>query len=793
MERNVRVKIYALFLLSLLIFLHLIPLSLHPNDALYDTRDCFLNCWIISWVQQNVFSNPLDLFNANIFYPHINSLSFSEHLFPQSIFSLPVYYLSKNPVLVYNFVFFLSFLLNAYAMFLLIKHLTKNDIAAIICGIIFSLNTYQINQISHLQLLSSGFIPLSFLYFHRFIEKKCIMDSFLFSLFFTLQALACVYYGLFFISILVLVFPIILILYHKEINFSFLAKLFSPLIISGVVIIILYLPYFSLIKTQKLDRGLLKGADLTNYLAVDPHNIFLGKLLTSLGSHEHFLFPGIIAFFFAGLFLLQNRRILKINSKIIRISTLVFIIINLVIIVLNVLTGGFNLKLGFLIISVHNLAKPAMYIMVLGLLYAIASITVFIFRKKGAFLEDNKNLILYFSLVVWSLLLSFGGAITFMGDSTSTGPLPFKLFYALGVGFEGIRVPSRYAVFVIFSITILAGYGLKYFFQKMNKKKVSIFFTAVLIIILNLEYLSIPQRMRLVPVKNDIPPTYQYLKRIPGDFAIMELPFFHMPSDEAIYMYFSLFHGKKIVNGWSGYLPPSSFYIKDMFNTFPSLACADILKSLNVKFIVIHKKIWKERTAQRKLLRIEEKFKNDLKLVKEFKYKFGKDYEISEFFGDDLIYEVALHEEEKIPDSFQEVSPKAWTVKASMNEELLRLMKDNNPATEWSTGEQKKTGDFILVEFNEPVRLAKASLHLGRFPLNYALNIKAETSIDGKKWKNIRKPYSPGEFTQNLIHSPLTPIQNIYLRDRKLRYLKIIQVGNSKDTCWSIAELKIYH
>lgn len=98
MSHYLKIRIGIIFLFVLLIFIHLLPLSLHPFDALNDTKDCVLNTWIPGWIQQQLFKDPLNLFNTNTFYPHTNTLSYSEHLFPQALISLPVKLLTNNPL-----------------------------------------------------------------------------------------------------------------------------------------------------------------------------------------------------------------------------------------------------------------------------------------------------------------------------------------------------------------------------------------------------------------------------------------------------------------------------------------------------------------------------------------------------------------------------------------------------------------------------------------------------------------------------------------------------------------------
>jgi hypothetical protein len=45
------------------------PLALHLWNSVPDKQDALLNTWIVAWVGHALVSEPLNLFNTNIFYP----------------------------------------------------------------------------------------------------------------------------------------------------------------------------------------------------------------------------------------------------------------------------------------------------------------------------------------------------------------------------------------------------------------------------------------------------------------------------------------------------------------------------------------------------------------------------------------------------------------------------------------------------------------------------------------------------------------------------------------------------
>lgn len=791
-----KLKAAVIAFFAIITLFQLWPLSTRPWDSVYDTKDSLLNTWIISWVQTRIFPHPLSLFDANIYYPFRNTLSYSEHMFPQAVFSIPARWLSGNPVFVYNFILLFSYFLNALAMFLFVRYLTGNDFAGISCGLMFAFNSHLLSHVAHVQLLSSGLIPLSFLYLHRFLEERRPKDAVLFSFFFALQGLASLYYGLFFLTILVLIIPLGFLIFRKPLDSSLLVKFFLPLSVSGAVLFVFSLPYLSFMKTFRLDRGAQKGADIINYLAVSPGNKWLGTLLSRFGKNEHWLFPGIAAVVLAGYALARKKALFHAPPRIFRFVIIGLILAGSATLAVTLITGGASWKWGFLSVSLHHLAKQALFIVIPGIIYALVSLLVFLLKGRRGISFEEKSLILYLFLLFWSLLLSLGNYFSFAGDSTAVFPLPFGFFSAALPGFKGIRVPARYAIFVIFCVAVLAGYGLKYLSAVIKKRRARVLLGLSLILFLNLEYRSIPFQKTTVPVKKSIPPVYSWLREGQGRFAVLELPFFPQVSDEAIYMYFSLSHRKDLVNGYSGFLPLSHEYlIPRIFKNFPTRPCLDILRALKVKYVVLHMKMWERRQRVGVVRRINKHFHGDLRLAKRFRYASPARNDLAELFSDDRVFEVIPKPEEKIGREeliFSEISASDWEVEASHNPEKLFLLKDNKIETRWTAASPKANGQFLVVKFRQPRAVSRVSLGLGKFYDGFAKDLSVETSEDGITWKKAAGAYSLAEFALDLIRNPSRATQDLDLPGDRIKCLRITQMGRDENVPWAVAEMTIF-
>jgi len=792
MKNDGRTTAGVLLLFAVVTFFQLWPLPLDPGRSLYETIDSVLNTWTMTRVQQNLLAHPGEIFEGNIFFPSTRTLRFSEILLPQSILGLPVYALTQNPLLAYNLLLFVSYVLNAFAMFLLVRHLTRRNFSGVVAGLIFAFSTYQIQHITHLQLLSAWLVPLAFLSLHKFFESQKGKHAVWFAVFFVLQALACIYYGLFFMTILILGLPLFFFLNRKVWRPSLLVKLAVPVLAGGVPLVWFSLPYLSLFKEFDLKRELAAGADLVNYLAIFYQNAFLGGRLSRLGSYEFYLCPGILALFLAGLYIYQKRSLFQATPRLVRRIFGLVIIGCVVLAVLISVFDGFSIKLGLFTLSGHNLGKPVYFALVAIFLALLLSSILYGLKTKDGPIED-RVVFLYLPLLVWALFLSFGGFFTFSGHTSTTLPLPFKWLHENVPGFRGIRVPSRYAVFVLFCTAILAGYGIKVLWDEIKSKNIKAYLAIGIVLWLNLEYLSVPQQKMRLPTKADLPPTYLWLRDQPGDFSVIELPFHPFIGDDSIDMYFSLFHKKNLVNGYSGFIPPSLDYIRRVFQAFPSKACLDILQRLNVKYVILHLKRWKADKAARVLQRIDEEGRDMLRQVETFRYAFNAPNALDQELGDDAIYEVLPAQVGMEPDqSLVELSPEEWDAASELRPDLIPFLRDGKLDTGWTTDALKKTGDCLTLEFKKPERIREIRLYLGKYPRDYAIDLEVMVYSEGGWRKRAEPGFSAGTFVKNLVEKSRELVQTIDFDGEEIRSLKITQVGFDKQSYWSVAELKVF-
>ena len=376
------------------------PLVLHIAGAVEDKQDALLNTWIVGWVGHALVTDPLNLFNANIFYPYPNSLAFSETMLPQGLFALPFNLAFDNTVLGYNLVLLASFFLAAYAMYLLVFDLTRSRGSALVAGTIFAFNPFNLGNLAQVQLLSFGWLPLAIMYLRRMlrtserrVEDASRISSFasravlLFSLFFSLQALSSFYYA-FFAAFAAALYVVWDFLVHRP-RWTAVGRILVSTVIISIIVVPFFLPYLTVQRDLGFERKITESepfsASLKLYAEVSPQNMLYGGLLAPRA-------PIVI--------------------------------------------GGYPLDNLF----------PGVVALVLGVVGLVAA--------------KNRERWFYFFLLAFSFLLSLGPRL-FLTPSLGTDiPLPYRWLYDAIPLMRAFRAPVRFDALVMFALAALAGLGV---------------------------------------------------------------------------------------------------------------------------------------------------------------------------------------------------------------------------------------------------------------------------------------------------------------------------------------------
>ncbi len=152
--------------------------------------------------------------------------------------------------------------------------------------------------------------------------------------------------------------------------------------------------------------------------------------------------------------------------------------------------------------------------------------------------------------------------------------------------FHALRAPARLGVFVAFSLAVLSGFGYTILTAAVRASSRLIVLGVLLTGVLAEDFTTVP----LVTYPNSAPPIYRILASLPpGVVAEFPVPKVDgLPGRDPGYAYASIFHWKPLINGYSGFYPPT--YIRRLLDLrrFPEPFSLRVLRRAGVQYLVIH-------------------------------------------------------------------------------------------------------------------------------------------------------------------------------------------------------------
>ncbi len=479
---------------------------------LMEAGDSSYFAWAMAWTTHALLSDPLSLPHANTLHPLRYALFLDEPIVATSVLSLPLRLFSDDPIVLLNLIRLLTFFLTALGARALGLSLGLSPLAAFGVGALFSFSSNRVSTPAHLSVLGTQFLPLYFLFLHRWARQGTARSAALAGLFFGLSAWACGYQALLAAAILPL--PILIVLEKA----TFLRT--APV---GLAVALSFLLPLRWLHQQALeplryertvDETVFFSAPLEGLFSTSAGNRVWGPATENLRSIvEADLFQGLSVLGLSGLALLSIQRL-----------------------------------------------DPGVRRVVLG----------------------------YAALALCAVLVALGPEVRLFG--TTLFPGPFALLREFEV-FRMIRVPARASVFLALALSMLAGFGL----DRLKRRAAQVALLVMALLETTVAPLNVVAADRCLNAFDSPPPVYAWLAAQPGDDAVIELPIlpndglFQRPRfDDSVYLLRSTLHWKPLVNGYAGTEPEGYRLVRDAMRDFPSGASMALLRSLNVRHIIVH-------------------------------------------------------------------------------------------------------------------------------------------------------------------------------------------------------------
>jgi hypothetical protein len=262
-----------------------------------NTDDGRWSIWVVSWVAHALTTDPVRVYQANIFYPQRNALAFSEANLVEGAIAAPVWRATKNPYATHNFAALMSFVIAFAGAYYLAHHLTGSRGGACVAAVLYAFSPFTFARTAHIQLLYTGGIPFCLLAFHRLIDRPTVRRAVALGVLLWLQALACAYYGIFAALIVGLGTLIVALTRRRWRDRDYWAGIGLAAFVSIALTVPFFLPYLSVQQdagfARTLDDARMYSADVGAWLASAAwaHRWWLPWI----EPFNEVLFPGVVA------------------------------------------------------------------------------------------------------------------------------------------------------------------------------------------------------------------------------------------------------------------------------------------------------------------------------------------------------------------------------------------------------------------------------------------------------------------------------------------------------------------
>lgn len=719
-----------------------------PNDPV----DPVLNAWILWWNTQ-AFPFTERWWSPPVFFPATDTLTYSEHLFGLSPLSTPVYWLTGSPVVAYNVAFLLTFALSGLTAYWLGVELTGRRDAGWVAGLAFAFAPYRMDQLAHIQVLASFWMPVAMLGLHRYYRDGHTRWLALFAGATAMQGLTNGYYLLF--------FPVLVALWVLWFtpNEGWWRKV-GAVGVSGALASLLVLPillkYRAVHESLGLARSLREiegySADLIGFVSASSH-LSVWSVLDGFHSPEGQLFPGltVAALFAAVLWRVQwwppgrEPLALRVVRAVVTTAAILFVI-GLV----ARAFGPWELRPFGWKVAINRVDQAIPQAV-------LASVVALVLSPAGAWAYRRHSPFPFYLLAAFLLaVLSMGPHPSVMGTSVMTHS-PYLGLMQLP-GFDGLRVPARFWMLALVCVSAAAALAYARLVPSESRRPRAALAVVTLALLADgwVAFPTVPAPRRSTMLEDR------------ADGPVLELPL-GWRNDDVAAMLRSVYHGQSVVNGHSSYLPPHYGALSYGLDRGRS-ASLTALGALGVRHIRIDRDNPTASRYERLVATTPE-----LRLVAET--------------STEALYEFRAPPAMPATRRVGPALPVAG-LSANVNDHLTTNALDGDLGTRWDTGPQY-LGQTLTIDLGALRQVGALVLALGQYRMDFPRVLVIECSSDGTVWERVWGGPTDVEAMVAALRD-LDAVPMMFSFDaRSARYLRLRQMEDDGEFYWSVAELSV--
>ncbi|HEY2923929.1 MAG TPA: hypothetical protein VGJ98_03060 [Candidatus Eisenbacteria bacterium] len=276
------------------------PLILNVTSAIpfgHGASDSLIQAFLLGWDWHAITTHPLGVFNAPIFFPEPNTLTYMDHLLGETLLAAPILAMTRSIPTAYNFLVLFSFVASAWAVYRLARFCGASRPGAYLAGFLYAFSPYRFANLDQLNQLQTEFLPLGILFGLKFLQRYRVRD---------LAALAgClvvqVYFGWYYAYYLAIAIGLLLAyaLVKRSLVVERMPQWRSAAIAAAALLLVLpvALPYIRehrlLPEFQRsLGESALYSADVLDYLKWNRNAALSGLLPFATGAQSYW--PGLV-------------------------------------------------------------------------------------------------------------------------------------------------------------------------------------------------------------------------------------------------------------------------------------------------------------------------------------------------------------------------------------------------------------------------------------------------------------------------------------------------------------------
>lgn len=735
-------------------FLALAAVYTHPllqrsaSRIASDPYDPILNASILWWNATTVpFSEAW--WNPPYYYPSEGITTFTEHLLGVSLFATPIYWLTGNPLTTYNVALFLTWPLSAWSAYLLAFRLTRRHDAAILAGLAYGFSPYRMSELSHIQSLSSQWLPLVLLGLHGFLDTGQARWLVLAGAAWLVQSLANGYYILFGAVLIGL-----WLAYFCSRRGTWRSA--PPIIGAWAIASLPLAPVLWKYHTvhafyglrRSMNEALAFSAGPGAWLETSPSVSLWSRLLPD---GEDKLFPGVTAMTLVLVASWIAWRQIKpslardsARRRKIRVGLALVAAATFAAIVATMYLGPWRIEAGQIVIRMSDLDRAV------GLLLLCGGSAIGLSARVRSAIGRRSPFLFYAAATVVIAVLCLGPVLR---TSVTLEPMPYRWLMYLP-GFDQLRVPTRFWMLGVLCLS--AAVALAFVRLPLSRGRAR---TAVLsIVAAGLLADGWIDGINMDPA----PVQWPRVERRDWPQPILELPL--GPDWDAAATFRSIRHRRRVLNGVSGYDPPHyGPLMSGLENRDPELLRA--IGSLGSFDIVVNG----AEDGDGRWAAYATSLAGVVQVATD---------------GTRTAYRVP---ETVIPSiTLGEALPIA---SARANSRGIEMALDGLTTTEWQDGPQRPE-QWVIADLGVWREVGGVTLGMGEFARDYPRRLAIDLSLDATTWQTVWDGPTVGMAFLEAARAPTDAVLRLSFPPRNARFVQLRQLAHHRNL-WRIAELEV--